>query len=185
MNREQFFKILSKELKPLPQEERDSAIEFYTEYLNEAENEYEAIANLPHPKQIAAKLIAEFGIKEPKKLKTSTVVLLAATSPVSVPLAIAFIAVMFSFFIVLAVLGLVFPIVAVSMGATALASLVIIFPAFFYSGATGLIFLGTFLVCVALTIAFAKISAIIIKAIINLFKVIILKFVNRRNSDEE
>ncbi len=184
MNREQFFKILNKELKPLPDEERESALEFYTEYLNEAENEYEAIAKLPHPKQIAAKLIAEFGIKEPKKLKTSTVVLLAVTSPVSIPLAIAFVAVMLSLAIVLLSLSLVFPSVVVSVGACAIASLVFIIPAFLFNMGTGLVFVGIFLVCVALTIVFAKLSVVIIKAITSLFKLIVLKFVKRRHGDE-
>ncbi len=185
MNREQFFKILNKELKPLPDDERESALEFYTEYLNEAENEYEAIAKLPHPKQIAAKLIAEFGIKEPKKLKTSTVVLLAATSPVSIPLAIAFIAVMFSLAIVLLSLSLVLPSLAIAVGASSIVSLILIIPAFFFNVGTGLVFIGMFLLCVALTIVFTKLSIIIFKAISNLFKLIILKFVNRRQSYEK
>lgn len=50
MTRAKFMKTLKLKLKPLPLEERDSAIEFYEEYFNDAESEEIALRKLGNPK---------------------------------------------------------------------------------------------------------------------------------------
>lgn len=59
MNQKEFMKELSKQLQGFVPEERDNAIQYYKEYLEEAENPVDAIRNLPHPAQIARDLRRE------------------------------------------------------------------------------------------------------------------------------
>jgi len=67
MNRKDFLKDLRRELERLPFEERESAITYYEEYLDEAgpENEAEAIRSFGSPASIAAGLRAEEAMNTP------------------------------------------------------------------------------------------------------------------------
>ena len=56
MNRAEFMKILRSELRRLPEDERNSALEYYEEYFDEAgpQKEQQVLENLGNPKKIAS-----------------------------------------------------------------------------------------------------------------------------------
>ena len=126
MNRKEFLTALREKLQGLPDEEIIAALRYYEEYLDEAENEAEAIEGLGDPEQIAARILADCGRQEedvPQKRKRSpwktagTVVLIVCTSPllialgaVALSLAIAMAAVMLSVMI-----GIIAPFLAMSI----------------------------------------------------------------------
>ena len=60
MERNEFLAALRERLTGLPAEEVQSALRYYEEYLDEAENEEEAIRSLGSPEQIAARILADF-----------------------------------------------------------------------------------------------------------------------------
>lgn len=69
MERNEFLYILRSLLTKLPAEEIDSALRYYEEYLDEADDEAEAIRKLGSPEQIAARILADFEKQdEPKPL---------------------------------------------------------------------------------------------------------------------
>ena len=103
MNRVEYVAELESRLAELPRAERDEAINYYAEYLNEAGPQYEAAAieKLGSPSKAAAQILAGYssgyvvapdgGKKEKsgKKRKNGALILAIATSPVTVPLAAA------------------------------------------------------------------------------------------------
>ena len=60
MERNEFLSALRERLKNLPAEEADAALRYYEEYLDEAENEEEAIRSLGSPEEIAARILADY-----------------------------------------------------------------------------------------------------------------------------
>lgn len=62
MNGKEFLQQLEKELKGVPKEEKVELLNYYTEYLAEAEDEIEAVAKLPTPEEIVSELLEESGI---------------------------------------------------------------------------------------------------------------------------
>ena len=66
MNKEEYLKELRKNLKRLPEQEINDALEYYTEYLEEAgpENEAAILEELGSPKDLARKIIIEAVDKE-------------------------------------------------------------------------------------------------------------------------
>ena len=117
MNKSEFLKALSKQLKLLPQEDREDALTFYTEYLEDcgfAEDE-DVTAKLGTPKEVAKNMIAEITMKhidsnEEKKSakKTATIVWIAIISifslPISLPIALCLLIIVFVLFITLLIL---------------------------------------------------------------------------------
>ncbi len=99
MNKEEFLFQLQQELRNLPVEETDSALEYYREYLEDAgsENEAAAIESWGSPSKIASRLKAEYEMKQvvanqssKKGLSTVWVAVLAIfASPIAIPLAAA------------------------------------------------------------------------------------------------
>lgn len=59
MNRKEFLTALREKLQGLPDEEIIAAVRYYEEYLDEAENEVEAIEGLGDPEQIAVRILAD------------------------------------------------------------------------------------------------------------------------------
>lgn len=107
MNRKEFLAELDLALASLPEEERRNALLYYNEYLDDAgvENEHEAITQLGSVKEIAARINAEFAIKEmeenpisPKKGFSAIwiVVLAILSAPLTIPLAACVVAVFLS-----------------------------------------------------------------------------------------
>lgn len=62
MTRNKFLKQLNNQLQFFPTEERENAVLYYMEFLDESENIAETLESLPKPKEIAYKLREELGI---------------------------------------------------------------------------------------------------------------------------
>ncbi|MEG2638778.1 MAG: DUF1700 domain-containing protein [Clostridiales bacterium] len=97
MNRKEFLAELYTALGKLPDEERNNAISYYNEYFDEAGigNEEETIKSLGPIKEIAARLNAEFAMKEMEENPKSTkkglsavwiVILAILATPIALPL---------------------------------------------------------------------------------------------------
>jgi uncharacterized membrane protein len=61
MNRETFLRQLEYELRTLSAEERENAMQYYRDYLNEAEDVQAALDALGSPERVAADILREFG----------------------------------------------------------------------------------------------------------------------------
>ena len=66
MNRAEFMKILRSELRRLPEDERNSALEYYEEYFDEAgpQKEQQVLENLGNPKKIAGQIKADYAMQQ-------------------------------------------------------------------------------------------------------------------------
>lgn len=116
MNRQEFMNRLAAELSRLPKEEVQAAMEYYSEYFDEAgpEREQETIKELGSPSKIATQIKADYAVRqldEPggkgsarRRISAVWWVILGAfAAPVAFPVAIALGAVAFAVFISLAV----------------------------------------------------------------------------------
>ncbi|MDR3277184.1 MAG: DUF1700 domain-containing protein [Oscillospiraceae bacterium] len=112
MTRNDFLPRLRRQLRALPREETDAAIAYYADYISDAggENEAAVIAELGSPGEVAAQILASFAVKPEgetgrsakKGISTAWFVILAIfASPIALPLALAFGAVVFALFIAL------------------------------------------------------------------------------------
>ena len=152
MSREDFLLKLRKCLKRLPQEEIDSAVSYYAEYLDDVgvENEATAIAALGNPYQIASQITAEYAVKDmqaapsaKKGLATVWVVLLAVfASPIAVPIALALACVALALVIVIFSLILSLAAVAFSFVVSGIACFVVGVCVIVQSPATCLFYIG-------------------------------------------
>lgn len=109
MNKTEFLKALEKQLKYLPKEDRDDALNYYSEYIDDmnfAENEDISI-RLGKPKDIAKNIISECAEKtidkhDSEKGPKSTAkivwltILIICSSPVTLPIAIALLTIVFT-----------------------------------------------------------------------------------------
>jgi uncharacterized membrane protein len=134
MNKEQFLLQLREELKRLPPDEADSAMEYYEEYLEEAgpENEAATIAAWGSPAKIASKISVEYEMKQvvanksnKKGLSAIWVVVLAIfASPIAIPLAAALAAVVLALALVVITLIVTLGVVALSFAVSGLVGVV-------------------------------------------------------------
>lgn len=116
MTREEYMKTLAHNLRRLPKEDYDKAIEYFEEYFEEAgpEQEQQAIDDLGSPEEAAKELImnlAEKNVKEPPKTVKRGFhavwigILGICAAPIALPLALAMVAIVFAIVIsILAVL---------------------------------------------------------------------------------
>ena len=99
MSREEYLRVLSRELRRLPKDEYEKAMDYYVEYFEEAgpEHEQEIIADLGEPKDVAAQIIMDAAMErmdKPQKsmkrgLSTLWIIVLAVcAAPIALPLAI-------------------------------------------------------------------------------------------------
>lgn len=100
MTRNEFMAVLRKELKKLPQEEIDAAVDYYEEYFDEAGPEMEAqvIEELGSPKKIAGQIKADYAVRKLDEEEGSAarkglsavwwVIIGICSAPVSIPVAI-------------------------------------------------------------------------------------------------
>lgn len=153
MNKEEFLRALEGNLSKLPVEERQSAMEYYKEYLDEAgnENEAEAIKRLGNPVQLAKQLMADFITKEveekPMKPKQSfqafwIVIVALFASPIALPVALSIAGLGFGAIVTVgsvlfagAIVAVVFLVVAIILGAVGIGTL-------FVQPASGIIVIG-------------------------------------------
>ncbi len=61
MTKEEFLRQLAYELRALSKEERDSAMQYYRDYLNDADDVDAALNNLGSPQRVAADILREVG----------------------------------------------------------------------------------------------------------------------------
>lgn len=184
MNKEKFLKSLSWGIRSLPKEERENAISFYEEYFNESEDEATAIAKLPHPKEIAANLLIEFGEKK-QSLPKLTILFAVLAAPITLPLGMAGIAVIFA--IVVTIVAVLISIYAIDFSVllVGIVSLISIVPAFLYSVPTGFVFLGVALLSLSLSYLLWYGSAHITKKLLIFIKNISIKILKRRYKHDE
>ena len=66
MNKKEFLRKLRSELSRLPEEEREDAIRYYEEYIDDAgeENEEKAVSELGNPAKIATQIKADYAVKQ-------------------------------------------------------------------------------------------------------------------------
>ena len=112
MTREEYLRQLQHYLKRLPKEDYDSAMEYFTEYFEEAgpEGEQAVIAELGTPKQAASELLRNLlneQIVQPRERRSVGAVLMIAllaicAAPTALPLAIAATAILFALVLVIA-----------------------------------------------------------------------------------
>ncbi|MFS0784669.1 DUF1700 domain-containing protein [Bacillus sp. 1P06AnD] len=107
MNKQRYLDTLRKKLRKLPQDDIDEAIEYYSEYFDEAgpENEQDVINSLGTPSAVASKILADYAVKNmdshPDSAKKGIsaiwfIVLAILASPIALPIAIAAIALLFA-----------------------------------------------------------------------------------------
>ncbi len=170
MNKKEFLRILDKRLKALPQEERESALTFYKEHIEESPNEVKAIEKLPHPKQIAAKLIIEFGSNlkssgSGKQISIATVIFAILSSPITIPLAIVLVLLIFLLVLMVLLLQMSVAFIALgffSVGVSTLLS-VVTTAAFAHSIGTGFIMLGISLITISISFLLANLTLFLLK----------------------
>lgn len=103
MSREEYLRALSRELRRLPKDEYEKAMDYYVEYFEEAGpvKEQEIIKDLGSPKDVAAQIIMDAAMERMDKPQRSMkrglstvwmVVLAVCAAPIALPLAIAILA---------------------------------------------------------------------------------------------
>ena len=191
MNKKEFLNALTKKLKLLPKEDREDAISFYTEFLEDSGfNDTEDVTGkIGTPKQVASELIANCTKKhidenEEKKSpkKTARIVWLAIISifslPITLPLAIALLIIVLTLIIVLIVLFIAF---AASAIAVAVAGVGLIIAGFFAPGiGQKLVCAGIGLITLAIGVLILFVTILIYVLLIRLFVSIIKKNVEKR-----
>lgn len=133
MNRQEFMNRLREALKKLPDNEKQAALDYYTEYFDEAgpENEQQVVDSLGAPEQVAAEIYANTAIKSMEKpgnaaKKGASVVwliLLAIfASPIALPVAIALAAVLLALIVSLFAVVVALFVAAVALVAAGIAA---------------------------------------------------------------
>jgi len=160
MNRAEFMSDLKFKLRRLPYEEVQNAISYYEEYFDEAgaENEDKTIVALGSPADVASKIIGEYAVTaaepvpvEKKKNNVLLITILAIfASPIAFPIAISILAILFSVGIVF----FSFFVTGAALILTGIATIFMGFWAFSYGFATGLFYLGSSVLIIAIGAAF-------------------------------
>lgn len=155
MNREEFLVSLERHLRHLPREERQEALDYYREYIEDAGpvGEEEVIRSLGEPKEVAEQVIQEAAwkaVETPAEdqrrrnlLKTMWIVLLSIMAgPIAVPLAISAVAVAVA--LLAAVLAALFSVVLAGAASVLAGAGLFVFgiPVLFSSVPSGLIVVG-------------------------------------------
>lgn len=196
MNKTEFIDELRRELKKLPLEEQQDAIQYYEEYFAEAgkENEARIIEELGSPRRVAAGIKSEYAAKlledgdgAPAGKRLSAVwwvIIGICSAPLSIPMVI----VAFAIVLAMAIVVLSIIISAVACVISFAASSVIIFGAgvvaMFHAASTAMLFIGTGLAGMALM---AAAGVGIIAGIKELTKAMIraAKSVNSKNKEKK
>ncbi len=195
MTRLEFVYALREELKGLPLEDIERHVDYYGEMIDdrieEGMSEEEAVADIGDPKEIAAQILSETpikkivkeNIKQRRKLNSTEMLLLIATSPLWVPVAVSVVSALvslcasvFSAVIVLYAVG----VSLVGIGIGLAVGAVVQFCGF--NTALALLMLGASLICAALGIlwfmgcnALAKLTVSLCKKCVLGIKKLILK----------
>ena len=81
MSREEFLRALREGLSPLSQEERDAAVRYYEEFLDEAQDEGVAIEELGDVRHIVERILQDSGVVAPKQAPQAGVAAPAKPAP--------------------------------------------------------------------------------------------------------
>lgn len=95
MTRDDYLAELERQLRQLPPEERENAVSYYREYLEESENLLETLDRLGSPKKVASEILANYSIRSAEERPTAKrglsavwiVIAAIFASPVAIPLA--------------------------------------------------------------------------------------------------
>lgn len=151
MTREEYISELRARISHLPAEEREAALSYYIEYLQDAGDKTmeQIIEELGTPRQVAERIIAECSCPEQGNQSKNTGCLLSAlalaTSPVWLPLLFAAAVVGAALLFVAVILVLVFGVVTFALVGAGIWSMTV-YPA------TGIAALGGALICAGLTV---------------------------------
>ncbi|MFJ7182718.1 DUF1700 domain-containing protein [Lysinibacillus xylanilyticus] len=177
MNRASFLKKLRGKLQRLPAHEIDAALAYYEEYFDEAgeENEQRVIQQLGSPSHVASQIMADYALKDLEATSTSTkknmsaiwlIILAIISAPLSLPLLVVAIALIFSFGAV--IFSFIIAIIATMLGIF-FGGIVALISGFFILAqdwATALLFMGVGFIVTGLGILLFPIVARLIKTIV-------------------
>jgi len=195
MNRKQFLDTLRQKLEPLPREEIENAMGYYTEHFDDAgaENEAAVLEKLPPPSHIAVKLLAEFSMKEieidntktkKKSISIATLIFAILSAPLTLPLGFAFAMLGFSLLLVVFLVALIPLMLGAIFVLVSCFSFPLIFFAFAHNFATGLVYLGFFCASFPISVLVLTSSGKGIKKLYLFIKKQLSKMVLRRYSHE-
>lgn len=198
MNKHEYLAELNKELKKLPDEERQNAIQYYMEYFDDAgpENEQRVIMELGHPKDVANTLLSDYAIKRmnapstvPNKKNFSVlkwIVVALVASPIALPVVFALICA------ILCVLLMVFCITAacavmsiVGSAAGVVGCAAAIYLLVLHDPATFLLFAGIGLLGIACSILLGMAGICLAKLTIQFIRKFVTFIVERRKRKDE
>lgn len=179
MNRASFLKKLRGKLQRLPAHEIDAALAYYEEYFDEAgeENEQRVIQQLGSPSHVASQIMADYALKDLEATSTSTstkknmsaiwlIILAIISAPLSLPLLVVAIALIFSFGAVIfsIIIAIIATVLSIFFG-----GIVALISGFFILAqdwATALLFMGVGFIVTGLGILLFPIVARLIKTIV-------------------
>ncbi len=192
MNKNEFLKILRRNLKELPVSEVEERVLFYSEIIDdkveEGFSEDDVIAEIGEPEALAKSILGEYPEYKKGKDKNKThklsaleIVLLSLGSPVWVSLFVAALAVVISLYIVIWSVVISFWAAQVSLAVCAFAAL-FLSVCFFVCGntATGFAALGASMVLAGLSIFLFFTCTALSKAVVMMTKLIFVKIKNRK-----
>lgn len=177
MNRASFLKKLRGKLQRLPAHEIDAALAYYEEYFDEAgeENEQRVIQQLGSPSHVASQIMADYALKDLEATSTSTkknvsaiwlIILAIISAPLSLPLLVVAIALIFSFGAVIfsVIIAIIATVLSILFG-----GIVALISGFFIltqHWPTALLFMGVGFIVTGLGILLFPIVARLIKTIV-------------------
>lgn len=179
MNRAEFMKILRSELRKLPEDERNAALEYYEEYFEEAgaENEQQVLENLGNPKKIAAQIKADYAMQQLDHEEVTTAkkgwtafkwsIIGICSAPISIPVAAALVCLAIAALVAFAgcAVGIIVGVIGAMAGSVAFLVLGVL--AFSAAASTGVMFLGAGLTGLGISVLLGWLVIWAIKAIVS------------------
>lgn len=178
MNRNEYMKRLGYRLRRLPKEDFDRAMEYFTEYFEEAgpENEQQAIEDLGAPEAAADQIVRDMAFENAREKNTSVKrgfsmvwigILAIFAAPVGLPLAFAAVIVVLAFLIVIVAIIFAIAVSAFSVVLVSIPSIFIGVWLLFTSPANGIATIGVSLIGIGLGIIIAAGSVVLCKWFLN------------------
>lgn len=196
MNRIEFMQELKIRLHRLPQDEFNSAINYYEEYFDDAgmENEQSVISELRSPANVASEIIADFAIKDMKASEPSAkkglstvwlIIIAIFASPIALPLAFAVVMVIFAVIICIFAFLLSFGVVGIALAAVGIASILSGLILMISDFATSIFFMGVGLLSIGLGIILTILVINLSKKCFGWLANNLSNFLKRRNKYEK
>ena len=164
MTKSEYLTQLNHKLQVLPDYERTGAMEYYENYLNNAENETAAMAQLGSPGEVAANILANYVARGPApvrpatrtgRIKTTWMIITAIFAlPIGLPLVIALASTAFALFVSLVAVVFAVGVSGVTLVVAGIASIVATPVAMAQSFGFGLLMGGQALLAIGFGILF-------------------------------